>query len=653
MSFAFAPPTPRVRGRRIPRAALAASLIAGMGVVGVATGPAAQAAPNPSCLSFDSLTQSTTTGVMYCDVPAGVTALDVIATGAGGGGGGGVSTASTGGAGAVLTTQISVTPGETLTLEVGTGGTSLGASQPYGGGGGGWSAVKRATTAVAIAGGGGGGGGLDSGGYPPASLVMEGGNGGTPVGVGGSPTTNVAHPGDNARAGGGGTASAGGTAGPGSGRAGNAGVLGAGGQAGAAGGAGGSTGGTGWQGGVAQTGLSGGGAATGGGGGAGYYGGGGGGNAYYEGAPGGGGSSYVAAGSATYALASNAGASRANGGAGRIQLAGVPPTASAIAPSSGVTTGGTSVTVTGTNFGGGSTVTIGGQACTSPTVVSPTSLTCTAPAGAVGTADVVVTSSGQSATLANGFTYVLGVPGAPTSVVATAGTSSITVTWVAPSSGGTITRYEVRTAQGQAICTTTTLSCVLGAEAGVAYGVTVVAVGPAGTGAPGQATSGVVASPVVPSAVPTNAPVTLTTDKGQITTAAPGQDIVVIGTGFAPFSTATIVIYSTPTVLGTVLTDANGNFSKPVTVPASLAAGMHNLVASGVDPQGATRTLRMEVTVAAGGAGNSGGSGGAGASSLASTGFSGGVPLLLGGLLLTGGAGLAWAGRRKAGRVGA
>ena len=46
-----------------------------------------------------------------------------------------------------------------------------------------------------------------------------------------------------------------------------------------------------------------------------------------------------------------------------------PPTVTSISPTSGTTAGGTSVTITGTNFISGTTVTIGGSSCTSVVVV--------------------------------------------------------------------------------------------------------------------------------------------------------------------------------------------------------------------------------------------------------------------------------------------
>jgi len=83
------------------------------------------------------------------------------------------------------------------------------------------------------------------------------------------------------------------------------------------------------------------------------------------------------------------------------------PTVSSVAGTSGTAAGGTSITITGTNFLAGATVTVGGAACTSVTRVSSTSITCTTPAGSAGAQDVVVTNTDiQSATLSGGFTYI-------------------------------------------------------------------------------------------------------------------------------------------------------------------------------------------------------------------------------------------------------
>jgi hypothetical protein len=81
------------------------------------------------------------------------------------------------------------------------------------------------------------------------------------------------------------------------------------------------------------------------------------------------------------------------------------PTVSGVDPSSGSTTGGTAITITGTDFTGATGVTIGGASATSVSVVNSTTITCVTPAGTAGAKDVVVTTAAGSGTLSNGFTY--------------------------------------------------------------------------------------------------------------------------------------------------------------------------------------------------------------------------------------------------------
>ena len=82
------------------------------------------------------------------------------------------------------------------------------------------------------------------------------------------------------------------------------------------------------------------------------------------------------------------------------------PTLTSVSPSSGSVSGGTLVTITGTNFASGATVTFGGTAATKVTFVSSTSITVTTPVQTAGGVSVVVTNSnGLSGTLANGFIY--------------------------------------------------------------------------------------------------------------------------------------------------------------------------------------------------------------------------------------------------------
>jgi hypothetical protein len=89
------------------------------------------------------------------------------------------------------------------------------------------------------------------------------------------------------------------------------------------------------------------------------------------------------------------------------------PTIGSIAPAFGIVNGGTSITITGTEFATGATVTVGGAAAISVVVASATQITAVTPAGTVGAKDVVVTNTDTGTiTSTGGFTYVV----APTAV---------------------------------------------------------------------------------------------------------------------------------------------------------------------------------------------------------------------------------------------
>lgn len=81
-------------------------------------------------------------------------------------------------------------------------------------------------------------------------------------------------------------------------------------------------------------------------------------------------------------------------------------TISAITPASGSTTGGTMVTVTGSNFGEDAILTVGGVTATDLTRQGTTSLSATIGVHpGAGAGDVVVSSGGHMATLPRGFTF--------------------------------------------------------------------------------------------------------------------------------------------------------------------------------------------------------------------------------------------------------
>lgn len=97
-----------------------------------------------------------------------------------------------------------------------------------------------------------------------------------------------------------------------------------------------------------------------------------------------------------------------------------PPTITAITPDWSSPVGGKSITITGTGFTGATSVMFGGNAGTNLVVVGDTSLTVTAPAGAVGTVNVSVTALGGPTTAAGAYRYV----GAPSITGVSPGTGS-------------------------------------------------------------------------------------------------------------------------------------------------------------------------------------------------------------------------------------
>lgn len=256
----------------------------------------------------------TTPGSYSWTVPSGVTSLQIVATGAGGGGSGlsGTIPGQPGGAGATVTSILSVSPNQTLNIVVGGGGGSgtngPGDSSGYicgsGAGGGGASTVDAGDSDQIIAGGGGGGGACNQGtrgGNGSNANTGAGGNGGSfGQNTGGSGGSNgIGGIGGSAMFGGQGTTGGNGTGGQGGAGGGNGSSY--------PGGAGGSGVGNG-TGGNANNGITGGG-------GGGY----GGGGSGAQSTGGGAGGSVGPAGS-VYAPGSNGGASATAGGDGSIVI---------------------------------------------------------------------------------------------------------------------------------------------------------------------------------------------------------------------------------------------------------------------------------------------------------------------------------------------
>ncbi|MFI5896378.1 fibronectin type III domain-containing protein [Actinoplanes sp. NPDC051513] len=228
----------------------------------------------------------------------------------------------------------------------------------------------------------------------------------------------------------------------------------------------------------------------------------------------------------------------------------------------------------------------------SPSTTSPTPPATTSPTPSPSPSTTSASPSPSPAPTAT-------VPNTPTGVTATARTSSIEVSWQPPADNGiAITGYRVIADPGPAVCTTTgATNCVLGGAAGTTYRVRVVALSAKGISKLSVYSNTAVPTAPTVSATPPATNVPLNTDQGKISATTPGQGITLVGSGYAAYSTVTLTVYSTPTVLGQTRTDENGTFRQAVTVPGDLDSGRHSFTATGVDPGGKPRTMRMDVTV--------------------------------------------------------
>src|SRR5262249_4871611 len=99
------------------------------------------------------------------------------------------------------------------------------------------------------------------------------------------------------------------------------------------------------------------------------------------------------------------------------------PTVTNINPNTGPTSGGSSVTITGTNFSGATAVRFGSNAAGSFTVDSATQITATSPTG-VGTVDVTVTTAGGTSAITSGDRFTYGLVGTTTGLSSSQNPSS-------------------------------------------------------------------------------------------------------------------------------------------------------------------------------------------------------------------------------------
>ncbi len=206
----------------------------------------------------------------------------------------------------------------------------------------------------------------------------------------------------------------------------------------------------------------------------------------------------------------------------RLTVTSPAPTVTGLSPNSGPAGGGTSVTLTGTNFTGATAVQFGAVAASSFTVVNATTITATSPAGSAGSMNVrVTTAGGTSATAAgNLFTYVAApsVTSLSPSSGPVSGGTSVTITGTGLS-GTTAVAFGATPATSFSVVNATTITAT--APAGSAGAVNVTVLTPGGTSAAGAGSQYTyLATPVVSGLSPSSGPT-----QG-------GTPVTITGTGF-------------------------------------------------------------------------------------------------------------------------
>jgi formylglycine-generating enzyme required for sulfatase activity len=243
------------------------------------------------------------------------------------------------------------------------------------------------------------------------------------------------------------------------------------------------------------------------------------------------------------------------------------PTISSASPSSGPPTGGTTITITGTNLTGATSVTVGGVAATSVTIGNATTITAVTPPGALGSVLIVVTTPGGTANLANAFTYVVPAPTissvSPTSG-STAGGTTITITGTNLTGATSVTVGGVA-ATGVAVVNSTTVTAVT--PAGTAGAKTVTVTTPGGTANLANAFTYVVPAPTISSVSPSSGPTTGGTTITITGTNLTGATSVTVGGAAA----TSVIVVSATTVTAVTPAGTAGGKTVSVTTPGGTA----------------------------------------------------------------------------------
>jgi hypothetical protein len=139
----------------------------------------------------------------------------------------------------------------------------------------------------------------------------------------------------------------------------------------------------------------------------------------------------------------------------------LPPTLTKLAPTKGPVSGGTTVTITGTNFVGTEAVRFGGGAATGFVVNSATKITAVSPAEPAGTVDLTVTTSGGTTaiTTVDHFKFTPTITSVSPNSGATTGATTVAITGAGFALGTTATKFKFGTTLSKSVNCTSTTEC--------------------------------------------------------------------------------------------------------------------------------------------------------------------------------------------------
>jgi IPT/TIG domain/Putative Ig domain len=257
------------------------------------------------------------------------------------------------------------------------------------------------------------------------------------------------------------------------------------------------------------------------------------------------------------------------------------PVVTGVSPNSGPTSGGSSVTITGSNFLAGATVSIGGSAASSVTVSSSTQIRAVTPAHLAGNADVVIQDpNGEASTLSNGFAY--NVPSPTVASVSpnngpTAGGTRVTITGTNFLAGALIL-FGTTSATSVVVNSATQIQATTPAHAAGLAQVTVEDPGNVSANLASGFTynSSSLGPPTISSVSPTTGP--------------PGTQVTITGTNFETGATVAFGSTSAPSTVFVSSTQLTAS------VP-TIAAGTYSLTATDPDPISSAPSSSFTVTI--------------------------------------------------------